>query len=203
MISQEKNSLNKENKLKNNIMQSQFQMDDDLKNIKIKQSSIMGSNIFFKDSPKIGNEEINKSISPFDNIGVGMEMGGDNIKGSISPFGTFAQEKEEKENIKVNKESIKDNNLEGLDFEFGGQYVDDDNETEEMPPKEIITSSNSKSRYKKSSLGMSIKNSIFGFNAQNDELKKENDSFKKRDDLKDIIKEEDEIKSSMKSNDNL
>ena len=81
--------------------------------------------------------------------------------------------------------------------------VDNDNEDEGMPPKEIITSSNSKSRFKKSSfLGNSINNSIFGFNTQNDELKKKSDLYKRRDDFEDI-KEEEEIKSSMKSNNNL
>jgi len=107
--------------------------------------------------------------------------------------------------MNANKESQEENNIGGLEEEFGLKYEEDDNENEneEMPPKEIITSSNSRSRIKKSSfLGNSINNSIFGFNAQNDELKKKSDLYKKRDDFEDI-KEEEEIKSSMKSNDNL
>ena len=193
-ISQEKNSFN--------IMQSNFIMESNNNNIEKKKSNIKESNVFDVNGPLKAGNNLKESNNPFDNIG----FGGMSIKESLPFFGRFPAKKENEE-LDINKESLKEDNANNLEFELGGEYVEDDNDNEnyDMPPQEIISSSNSKkSRIKKSSaLSESINNNMgFGFNTQNAEL---NDLYKKRDDMEDIvpIKEEEEIKKSMINNENL
>ena len=220
-LMKEKQTLEKENKsLKTNIMKSTIQMNSGINNKDIKKSNIMESQIFMDDdnfnaAQNNKKNNINKSMSPFSGLP------GMSLKGSIMPFGDFGQIKEENEDSEskkgssnkevdnkgsTNKESW-NNNLKNSEMEFGGAYMDDDDDGlddfEEEP--KIEEKKDQKKGFKKSSiLGMSLNNNLFEFNNQYDEnyvgeLKMEiNDLYKKRDKMEDDLNDKDEkLKQSM------
>ena len=134
------------------------------------------------------------------------------------PLGNFGEIKEEEnEEFGSNGTSKKvstNDDLKNPEFEFGGKYMDEDDDNlddfEEEPKIEEKKEKKSTKMKKSSVLGMSLNNNLFGFNNQYDEnyvgeLKMEiNDLYKKRDKMEDELNDKDEqLKQSMLDNEQL